>query len=98
MNHFDVEGEIQALRKEFAEREVQIAEHSKRINNLEFESRNHRDRDVKILGILHELSKALETNARTTATMKKQINKLFVLTKKELDRERRTTPSPVTKT
>lgn len=94
MSHFDVEGEILALRKEFTQREVDIQEHAKRLNTLEFESRNHRDRDVKILGILHELSKALEANTKATSTMKKQINKLFHLTKKELERERARAENP----
>lgn len=93
MSHFDVEGEIIALRKEFTQREVDIQEHAKRLNTLEFESRNHRDRDVKIMGILSAMSEALEVSNKATASMKKQINKLFAITKKELNRERKATKS-----
>lgn len=93
MSHFDVEGEIIALRKEFTQREVDIQEHAKRLNTLEFESRNHRDRDVKIMGILSAMSEALEVSNKATASMKKQINKLFAITKKELNRERKAAKS-----
>lgn len=78
-----------ATRQEHGEHEVMLAKLSREVADLKHESRDHRDRDVKIMGILRVMSEALETNNKATATMKKQINKLFALTKKELNRERR---------
>lgn len=95
---YDCEGEIRAFRRELGEHEVMFAQQNQRIRKLENESRDHRDRDVKIMGILREMSNALDSNAKATATMKRQINKLFALTKKELTREQRSPAGAVPKT
>lgn len=78
---FDTEGEVRAFRKELGEHEVMIAKHARRIADLEHESKNHRDRDIQMMGILRAVGESLDANTKSSHTMKKQINKLFALMK-----------------